>query len=180
MSAGVTRGAGRTRLGRWWGDWRFHLMAATVLIPALAFPTYYQQMRLFSGEAGLGARDAGVVQAGPFALRLAEFNVTPPQDSGIAGVHKAFTLALCEGCDDQIRAVYARFGKPRSLRAAGTIFSGPPTRKFADVILPARLSQTDDLWITVEEWDGKVHMVGVPISQASPVTLSWVEKRASR
>lgn len=180
MSAGVTRGQGRTRLGRWWGDWRFHLAAAAVLVPALAFPSYYQDQRLFSGQAGLGARDAGVVQAGPYELRLAEFQLTPPVDSGIAGVHKAFTLALCQGCEDQVRAVYARFGKPRSLRAAGTIFSGPPSRQFADVILPARLSAQDALWITVEEWDGGVHMIDVPLEQASPLTASWIEKRATR
>lgn len=180
MSAGVSRGDARTRLGRWWQDWRFHISAVAVVVPALAFPAYYHQQWIFSGQAGLGARDAGVVEVGPFQLRLAEFDVTPPMDSGIAGVHKAFTLALCTGCEDQVRAVYARFGKPRSLRAAGTIFSGPPARKFADVILPARLNANDELWITVEEWNGEVHMTGVPITQASPVTASWIERRAAR
>lgn len=50
MSAGIQRGEAQTRLGRWWQDWRFHLNALLVLVPAAAFPAFYHLARMDSGR----------------------------------------------------------------------------------------------------------------------------------
>ncbi len=176
MSAGVTRGNAASRLGRWWQDWRFHLSALLIVLPIAAFPSFYHIALLSTGEAGLGAREPGMVQVGPFDLKLVEFDGNAPLDAGVAGMRKVFRLAQCDGCDDRIRAVHVRIGKPRSLRAAGAMFSGPPSRQAADLAIPESASPDDALWLTVEEWDGTVHKGEIPLSAASPVTADWLRR----
>ncbi|MGA0613316.1 thiamine pyrophosphate-binding protein [Paracoccus sp. KR1-242] len=175
--SGVARGNASTRWGRWWQNWRFHLSALAVIAPCIAFPAFLHQARMFTGEAGLGAREAGVLQAGPYALRLAEFNTFEPMDAGIAGPRKVFTLALCKGCEESIRAVHVRIGKPRSLRAAGSLFSGVPERLSADLPVPDSARPEDGLWVTVEEWDGSSHKAEMPLEQASPATFAWLARK---
>lgn len=177
MSAGIQRGDAQTRLGRWWQDWRFHLSALLVLVPVAAFPAFYHLALLDSGEAGLGAGKAVTVQAGPYALRLAEFSADPPLDAGVAGQRKQFRLALCPGCDDDIRAVHIRLGKPRSLRAAGAMFSGPPERESADLALADSARATDAIWLTVERWDGSNLLAEVPLAKVAPATAAWLHRQ---
>ena len=77
------------------------------------------------------------------------------------------------------RAVYLRVGKPRSLRAAGSIFFGSPHRAFATVPIPPRTAPDADLWITAEGWDGSVHQAPWPIATASPATVEWLKKQGA-
>ncbi|MFT4013717.1 MAG: thiamine pyrophosphate-binding protein [Paracoccus sp. (in: a-proteobacteria)] len=177
MSAGIQRGHAATRLGRWWQDWRFHLNALAILVPVAAFPAFYHLARMDTGEAGLGAREPAIVQAGPHALRLVEFTVDPPMNAGVAGRRKVFRLALCPGCDDDIRAVHIRLGKPRSLRAAGALFSGPPERQTADMAVPDSARARDAIWLTVEEWSGATHQAQVPLAEVAPATADWLRRR---
>lgn len=176
MSAGITRGNATTRLGRLWQDWRFHLSALLIALPILAFPSFYHDARLGTGEAGLGAHAPLPVQVGPFELQLVEFDAWPPLDAGVAGMRKFFRLAQCQGCDDRIRAVHLRLGKPRSLRAAGAMFSGPASRQGADIAIPPSARPDDALWLTVEEWDGTVHQGSVALADAAPATADWLRK----
>ncbi|WP_323716153.1 thiamine pyrophosphate-binding protein [Paracoccus aminovorans] len=176
MSAGVARGTAATRLGRWWQDWRFHLCALLILLPVGAFPSFYHLARLDTGEAGLGARAPSAVEVGPFALKLVEFDAYAPIDAGIAGKRKVFRLAQCAGCDHRIRAVHVRIGKPRSLRAAGAMFSGSPARQSADLAVPESARPDDGLWLTVEEWDGSVHKAEIPLAEVSPATADWLRR----
>lgn len=177
MSAGVARGNAQTRIGRWWQDWRFHLSAVAVIVPILCFPPFYTLAMQASGKAGLGAREASEIQVGPFPLKIAEFNTDAPIGQGVAGDRKVFSLALCKGCEDRIRAVYLRVGKPRSIRAAGALFNGPPSRMTTDVQLPGSISVDDGLWVTVEEWDGTVHKGDIAIETASPATAQWLRRK---
>ena len=180
MSAGIARGNATTRLGRWWQDWRFHLNVLLIVVPVAAFPAFYHLARLSTGEAGLGAREPSLVQVGPFALRLVEFDGYAPIDAGVAGMRKVFRLALCAGCDDRIRAVHVRIGKPRSLRAAGALFSGPPARQSADLAVPESARPDDGLWLTVEEWDGSVHKGQLALEVASPATADWLRRNEEK
>lgn len=180
MSVGIQRGHAATRLGRWWQDWRFHLSALVILVPAAAFPAFYHLARMTSGEGGLGAGTPVTVQAGPYALRLVEFTADAPLDAGVAGQRKVFRLALCQGCDDRIRAVHIRLGKPRSLRAAGALFSGSPQRLTADMPVPDSAATGDGLWLTVEEWNGTTHKAEAALAEVSPATAGWLRRKEEK
>lgn len=177
MSAGIQRGHAATRLGRLWQDSRFHLNALLILAPLIAFPFFYHQAYMGSGQQGLGARPAATVEVGPFPLQLAEYDRFGPLDAGVAGMRKVFRVALCPGCEDRIRAVYVRIGKPRSLRAAGALFNGSPGMMSADLAVPDSARADDGLWLTVEEWNGTVHKGELPLAEASPATADWLRRK---
>lgn len=164
-------------LGRLWYKWRFHINILLVLIPLGFMPKYFADMALFRGDNGLGQREIGEVQVGPWRIQLAEFLDEAPRLSGASGYMKSFNAALCTECADKVKATYLRIGKPRSLRAAGVIFFGSPYRMSAFMQIPERTSPDADLWITMEGWDGSMHQASVPLSQASPATVDWLKKQ---
>lgn len=166
-------------LRRVWLKWRFHLNILLLLIPLGFMPKYFADASLFRGDSGLGQREIGDIQVGPWSLRLAELRNEGPQLTGPAGYMKSFNAALCEACVKQVKATYLRIGKPRSLRAAGAIFFGTPYRMGAAVPIPKRLPADNDLWITMEGWDGSMHQASIPLSQASPATVAWLEKQGN-
>jgi hypothetical protein len=47
----------------------------------------------------------------------------------------------------------------------------------ATVPLPTRTKPDAELWITMEGWDGSVHQAAVPLEQASPATVAWLQKQ---
>ncbi|SDT13925.1 hypothetical protein SAMN05216271_3706 [Halopseudomonas sabulinigri] len=164
-------------LGRLWQRWRFHLNILLVLIPLGFMPRYFQDAALFRGDTGLGQREAGVIEVGPWSLTLAELREDGPVSSGPAGYFKAFNAALCDTCIDEVKATYLRIGKPRSLRAAGALFFGSPYRMGASLPVPARAKADDQLWVTMEGWDGSMHQGSIPLAQASPATVAWLKQR---
>ena len=111
-------------LGRWWLKWRFHINILLLLVPLAFMPKYFADASLFRGDSGLGEREIGTVQVGPWSLQLAELRNEAPRPDGPAGYMKSFNAALCKTCIDEVKATYLRIGKPRSLRAAGVIFFG--------------------------------------------------------
>jgi len=163
-----------------WKRWRFHLSALMLLLPLAFMPHYFDQQALFSGNLGLGQRVIGEQAIGPWSVRLAEFQELPPELDGGAGYMKTFSLALCDGCESSIRAMYLRVGKPRSLRTAGAIFFGSPYRQMASVPVPERATPDAQLWLTAEGWDGSVHHASIPLAKASPVTAEWLRRRGGR
>jgi hypothetical protein len=90
---------------------------------------------------------------------------------------KFFNAALCATCAEQVKATYLRIGKPRSLRAAGVIFFGTPYRMGALLPVPERTPADAELWVTMEGWDGTMHQGSIPLSQASPATIAWLNKQ---
>ncbi len=160
-----------------WRRWRFRLSALLLILPLAYLPRYFDDLALSQGAKGLGEREVGSQVAGPWTVRLAEWRVEPAQLDGPAGYLKTFSLALCEECIPQVKAAYLRVGKPRSLRAAGALLSGSPYRQIAEVSIPRRATADADLWLTLEGWDGSVHQVSWPMSQASPATAAWLRAR---
>ncbi len=160
-----------------WLRWRFHLNVLLVLVPLAFMPRYFADVALFRGTSGLGEREFGEFQVGPWSLRLAELHDAAPHNEGPAGYLKEFNAALCAACIPQVRAAYLRVGKPRSLRTAGAIFFGSPYRMGASLPIPPRTGSDAELWITLEGWDGSVHQAAVPLSVASPTTLAWLKQR---
>ena len=171
--------SGHSKLRHQWLRWRFHLSALLVLIPLGFMPQYFHEAKLDRGLRGLGKREIGNLQVGPWTARMAEWEVGEPEDEGRAGFVKAFTLAFCDSCSAQVKAAYLRIGEPRSLRAAGGLFTGTRHQLFAEVTIPARVTPRDQLWLTVEGWDGAVHQAQVPLDKASPSLVAWLEKTRS-
>nr|WP_100546821.1 MULTISPECIES: thiamine pyrophosphate-binding protein [unclassified Pseudomonas] len=167
-------------LGRFWYKWRFHLNVLLVLIPLGFMPKYFQDVALFRGDSGLGEREFGEVQVGPWSLRLAEFRNQPPQLEGPAGYMKSFNAALCQACISQVKVVYLRIGKPRNLRAAGGLFFGSPYRMGTSIPVPPRTKPDAELWITAEGWDGTVHQASIPLAEASPATIAWLKQQGGK
>jgi hypothetical protein len=167
-------------LSRFWHKWRFHLNILLLLIPLGFMPKYFADAALLRGDSGLGEREIGEIQVGPWSLRLAELRNEAPLLSGPAGYMKGFNAALCERCIDQVKAIYLRIGKPRSLRAAGVIFFGTPYRMGAMLPVPEKTTADAELWITMEGWDGSMHQAAVPLGKASPATLAWLNKQGGK
>ena len=167
-------------LSRFWHKWRFHLNILLVLIPLGFMPKYFADAALFRGDSGLGEREIGEVQVGPWSLRLAEMRIEPPRSDGPAGYLKSFNAALCQACIEPVKATYLRIGKPRSLRAAGVIFFGSPYRRGASLPIPEKTKADAELWVTMEGWDGSMHQAAIPLSQASPATVAWLEKQGGK
>ena len=158
----------------WWLKWRFHLNILLLLIPLGFMPKYFADARLFRGDSGLGANPVQGIVVDRWTLDLAELRDGPPLADGPAGHFKVFNAALCRTCADGVKAVYLRIGKPRSLRAAGNIFFGPPYRMSTSLRIPPRTRPDADIWITVEGWDGSLHQAAVPLAKASPATAAWL------
>lgn len=166
-----------TGLKLWWRRWRFHLSVLCFIIPIGFTPSYLRDMALFSGDLGLGIHDLGYKQVGPWELRLAEFDDLPPRRDGSAGYVKSFAVSLCASCRDDIRAVYLRVGKPRSLRTAGAIGFGSAYNMQIGVLIAKDTPADAQLWLTVEAWDGSHHMTSFPLAEASPITIKWLERQ---
>lgn len=131
-----------SRLSVLWHKWRFHLNILLLLIPLGFMPKYFSDAALFRGDVGLGEREIGEIQVGPWSLRLAELRNEAPRPDGPAGYLKGFNGALCNTCVEQVKATYLRIGKPRSLRAAGVIFFGTPYRMGASLPVPEKPKPT--------------------------------------
>lgn len=171
------RTAQPSALRRFWHKWRFHLNALLLLIPLGFMPKYFADAALFRGDVGLGEHEVGEIQVGPWSLRLAELRNEAPRLSGPAGYMKDFNAALCDASVEQVKATYLRIGKPRSLRAAGVIFFGTPYRMGAALPVPERTPVDAEIWVTMEGWDGTMHQGSIPLSQASPATIAWLNKQ---
>lgn len=167
-------------LSRLWRKLRFHINVLLLLIPLGFMPKYFADASLFRGDSGLGQREIGDIQVGPWSLRLAELRNEAPVLTGPAGYMKNFSAALCDTCIEQVKATYLRIGKPRSLRAAGTIFFGTPYRMGTQMPIPEKTRPDAELWITMEGWDGSMHQASIPLSQASPATLAWLNKQGAK
>ncbi|MFC3075189.1 thiamine pyrophosphate-binding protein [Shinella pollutisoli] len=157
--------------------WRFHLSVLLLIIPISAGPRFFRDEALFFGDSGLGQRELGMKAVGPWHVSVAEYTADAPIDQGLAGHMKTFAIRWSPEDADRIKASYFRIGKPRSLRAAGVVLSGSPYRQTVDVPIPERAVPDDELWLTVEGWDGAVHQTAIPLAEASPATVAWLKER---
>ncbi|QBF27511.1 thiamine pyrophosphate-binding protein [Pseudomonas tructae] len=172
--------APQSPLSRFWHKWRFHLNVLLLLIPLGFMPKYFADAALFRGDSGLGERELGEIKVGPWSVQLAELRDEPPRADGPAGYFKSFNLALCQACIPEVKAAYLRIGKPRSLRAAGTIFFGTPYRMGTSLPIPAKTRADAEIWITLEGWDGSMQQAAIPLSKASPATVAWLNKQGGK
>lgn len=142
-----------------WRRKKFHLSALVMLVPLPFLPDY-----LAEKPQPRVPEIHRQVAAGPFTLGLSTQD--RPSYRGSAGERmKDYTIALQPGDMEVIRGVFLRVGKPRSLRTAGALAEGGAYKQQAHVMLPDQLAGSEDLWLTVEKWDGTVHQATVPLSE---------------
>ncbi|KGK43007.1 thiamine pyrophosphate-binding protein [Nitrincola sp. A-D6] len=160
-----------------WFRRRFHLSALLLILPMVAMPYYFDNRAMFLGDKGLGERDLGQHQVGPWQIQLAERDTNPPWKDGVASHMKTFTLSLCEVCIPEVKAAYIRIGKPRNLRTAGAIAFGSPYRQSISVPITETAKADADIWLTLEGWDGSVHQMSMPLADASPSAVTFIQRR---
>jgi len=88
-----------------------------------------------------------------------------------AGRSTNFSVKLPKESLDDIKFIYARVGKPRTLRAPGTLIHGPIGAKHAEYQLPKKIRDNAELWITAITWDGQVHQVNWPLMPDGKETI---------
>lgn len=64
---------------------------------------------------------------------------------------------------DKVKFFHARVGKPRTLRAPGTLISGAQGAKGVSLRIPKRANEKSELWITAETWSGEFYQVSWPL-----------------
>lgn len=142
-----------------WQRGKFHLSALVVLVPLPFLPGYFADQP----EPSVPELHRQVV-AGPFRLELVTED--QPPERGIWGERvKEYAVTFRSGDIDMIRGVFVRVGKPRTVRTLGALAEGGAYRQYADLILPDKLSGSEEIWLTVETWDGTLHQATVPLRE---------------
>ena len=88
-------------------------------------------------------------------------------------------LPFVAGVAVSFAAAYLRIGRPYSLSAPGALLSGSPYQQFTEVAVPPRARADDQLWLTVEAWDGSVHQASLPLAEASPSLVAWLDRQGA-
>jgi hypothetical protein len=50
----------------------------------------------------------------------------------------------------------------------------------ASLPVPEKTAANAELWITMEGWDGAMHQASIPLRQASPATIVWLNKQGGK
>lgn len=146
--------------------------AATALL--LLVPVVVLGLLLSAAPKPLHGDEAVHGQVGPWSFAIAQAQRKAPHQV-LGAPFKAFEVRFCERCDDQIRAAYLKIRKPRSLRAAGLVFSGERWDRRVEIQIPAKARVSDGLWLTVEGKDGSVHHAAVAIDKVSPELAAYLK-----
>ncbi|ALG73507.1 hypothetical protein VY88_21945 [Azospirillum thiophilum] len=143
---------------RLWQRGKFHLSALMLLVPLPFLPNYFSPKPIFAPPEI--RRD---LTAGAFPLRLVTYDEAPHW-GGNGERMKEYRIHLRPADIDRVRGVFLRVGKPRNLRAAGALGFGNPYEREAEVAVPAEPAGTEELWVTVEDWNGQVHQASTPLA----------------
>lgn len=162
-----------------WLKWRFHLNVLLILIPLGFMPKYFADAKLFRGEAGLGANVISDIQVGPYRLDLAELRDEAPAPTARPGTSR-YSTPRCA------RPV-SRRSRPPTCASANRAACAPPApfslvrRTTWARRCPSAHTRADaQIWITLEGWDGSLHQASVPLAQASPATVAWLENQGGK
>lgn len=80
-----------------------------------------------------------------------------------AGIQTNFMVNIPNEALESIKFFYIRVGKPRTIRAPGTLIHGPMGSKHAHYKLPRKLPENAQLWITAITWNGDVLQTHWPL-----------------
>ncbi|MEX0730410.1 MAG: hypothetical protein WED00_10470 [Aquisalimonadaceae bacterium] len=118
--------------------------------------------------------------------RVGPFTAAPtPADTQPAYVYdgvslKDFSVRFCEGCRARMRTAYLVVGPEPAAIPAGYdgIVHGHGSYAHVHVPYPERPAPEHRLWLTVQEWDGRLHQVSWPLPQSREVITSSAEVQA--
>lgn len=96
-----------------------------------------------------------------------EKDLPPIREGGFTN----FSVNLPNEAYDSIKFAYARIGKPRTIRAPGSLIQGPIGFKQASFNLPKKLRDDAELWITAVTWSGDIHQVSWPLMPDGKETI---------
>lgn len=82
-----------------------------------------------------------------------------------------FSVDLPKESLPEIKFIYARVGKPRTLRAPGTLIHGPMGAKHVHYQLPKKIRDNAELWITAITWSGEVYQTNWPLMPDGKETI---------
>lgn len=74
-----------------------------------------------------------------------------------AGAMTNLNVTLSPEALQEIKFIYARVGKPRTMRAPGTLIHGPVGAKHVHLNIPKRINNNSQLWLTAETWNGEFY-----------------------
>ena len=74
-----------------------------------------------------------------------------------AGSMTNLNIELPSAALEEVKFLYARVGKPRTLRAPGTLIHGPVGAKHVHLQIPGRISDQSELWLTAVTWGGQYY-----------------------
>jgi len=87
------------------------------------------------------------------------------------GYRVTFYVDMPEAARKALKFVHVRIGKPRTLRAPGTLVAGPRGFQAAEMILPKRIRDNAKLWVTAQAWDGTVYQTSWPLMPDGKETI---------
>ncbi|MBK1663803.1 hypothetical protein CKO38_04050 [Rhodospirillum rubrum] len=161
-----------------WHRSKFHLSALMLLLPAFYFA---QQHGAFSTTA-VGAMPAtapAAVALGPWRVAVSAMPGLP--EPGADGALRRFILVkIVEGDVDTIRGSFLRIGKPRNIRTLGALAYGNPHFAMAQVPVPEGLTGKEELWLTIEGWDGTLHQTSWPLAAVTGQGADQETKEGNR
>ncbi|MGB3619781.1 MAG: hypothetical protein WBA20_00370 [Ketobacter sp.] len=98
---------------------------------------------------------------GPFTAIPTPANGEPPYLHDGESV-KDFSVKFCDGCVEKIRYAYMSVGeRPAPIPRGGEgILHGNRVTQHVHAPYPAELNAADKLWVSVQEWNGKIHHGG--------------------
>jgi len=145
-----------------WNRWKYHLNAL-VLGAALVYAPGF-----VSGAhwADMGERVLEPKPIGPYAVILGEEVVAPPKRDAYGKLTKDYNIILSPDGAKAAKAAHLRVGEPGTPATDGVILNGNPYRLHAHVPFPETHGPDDELWLTVETWDGGVHQISWPLHAA--------------
>lgn len=158
---------------RLWFRGRFYLSGLVLVLPAMAFPFYFQQV----SAPPLGAHILPERQVGPYVVTLAEFMPGPPHPGEDGHPVKDFSLHVRDGYPQRIRSVYLRLGAPAHADDLGEAMHGNPYRLHVHVPIPAQVSAAERLWLTIEDWDGTLRQTWWPVTEATTRMILTPDKK---
>ncbi|WP_286237492.1 PepSY-associated TM helix domain-containing protein [Neptuniibacter halophilus] len=84
---------------------------------------------------------------------LLEKNMSPIRPGGKTNLNVQIDAQALKA----IKFLYVRVGKPRTLRAPGTLIHGPIGAKHVHLQLPKQIDQQSQLWLTAITWQGEAY-----------------------
>lgn len=100
---------------------------------------------------------------GPWTVSAFAKTEDTEQKPIVIGKEASLKVNLSFNAQQNIKFIYARVDKPRTLRAPGVIIHGPVNAKHVHLPIPKRTKATSELWITAETWDGQFFQTHWPL-----------------